>query len=164
MRSLPLTLLGLGLLPVAHGAFYLPGIAPEDFAGGDEVSVAVNKLNSVKTQLPFDYYRFNFCAPETVQNKNENLGEVLAGEKIESSPYEFFMGKNEYCKVGNGQADALLLFVVVVAAVVVIVVLFLLPAHCVFSQIVFGKLTLPSSVCPPVCMRMWSSAKDSLPN
>ena len=59
----------------------------------------MNKLNSVKTQLPFDYYRFNFCAPEDIENKRENLGEVLAGEKIETSPYEFFMGKNEYCKV-----------------------------------------------------------------
>ena len=89
----------LGVLDASHAAFYLPGIAPSEFQGGDEVPVTVNKLNSVKTQLPFDYYRFNFCEPEEVKNKNENLGEVLAGEKIETSPYQFFMGKNEYCKV-----------------------------------------------------------------
>jgi transmembrane 9 superfamily protein 2/4 len=88
-----------GLVGSANAAFYLPGIAPTDFQGGDEVDVAVNKLNSVKTQLPFDYYRFNFCAPVQVKKKNENLGEVLAGEKIETSPYAFIAGRNEYCKV-----------------------------------------------------------------
>ena len=60
----------------ANAAFYLPGIAPSEFAGGDEVVVTVNKLNSVKTQLPFDYYRFNFCAPDDIKKKSENLGEV----------------------------------------------------------------------------------------
>jgi transmembrane 9 superfamily protein 2/4 len=89
----------LFVIALVDGAFYLPGIAPTDYQGGDEVLVSVNKLNSVKTQLPFDYYRFNFCSPSEVKNKNENLGEVLAGEKIETSPYEFVLGKNEYCKI-----------------------------------------------------------------
>ena len=90
-----LSVVSLGNEGVGVSAFYLPGIAPAEFKGGEAVPVAVNKLNSVKTQLPFDYYRFNFCAPNEVENKRENLGEVLAGEKIENSPYEFFMGKDE---------------------------------------------------------------------
>lgn len=89
----------LGFLVQSRLAFYLPGIAPAEFKGGENVPVAVNKLSSVRTQLPFDYYRFNFCTPNEVENKRENLGEVLAGEKIESSPYQFSMGKDEYCKI-----------------------------------------------------------------
>ena len=100
-NALALVMMLVSLVPSTEAAFYLPGMAPTAYVGGDTVPVAVNKLNSVKTQLPFDYYRFNFCSPEEVENKRENLGEVLAGEKIESSPYEFIMGRDEYCKVGS---------------------------------------------------------------
>ncbi|KAG2241322.1 hypothetical protein Bca52824_096693 [Brassica carinata] len=34
-------------------SFYLPGVAPQDFEKGDELKVKVNKLTSIKTQLPY---------------------------------------------------------------------------------------------------------------
>ena len=78
------------LLPLCHtrAAFYLPGVAPVQFEEGQKVDMFVNKMSSVKTQLPFDYYDLNFCKPETVEAKEENLGQVLAGERTETAGYQ----------------------------------------------------------------------------
>ena len=47
----------------------------------------VNKLSSIKTQLPYDYYFLDYCKPEAIKNSAENLGEVLRGDRIENSVY-----------------------------------------------------------------------------
>ena len=47
-------------------AFYLPGVAPHDFKSGEEVELKVNKLSSIHTQLPYDYYSLHFCKPKEV--------------------------------------------------------------------------------------------------
>ncbi|KAK6126952.1 hypothetical protein DH2020_039304 [Rehmannia glutinosa] len=70
----------------AH-SFYLPGVAPQDFVKGDLLKVKVNKLTSVKTQLPYSYYSLPYCKPEKIVDSAENLGEVLRGDRIENSPY-----------------------------------------------------------------------------
>jgi transmembrane 9 superfamily protein 2/4 len=83
-------------------AFYLPGVAPREFASGEKVELKVileflcvrydvnsqvNKLTSVRTQLPYDYYSHKFCKPHGgVQATAENLGEFLSGDRIENSP------------------------------------------------------------------------------
>lgn len=54
------------LLLVAADAFYLPGIAPREYADGERVDVRVHKLSSPKTQLPYDYYSLPFCKPAEV--------------------------------------------------------------------------------------------------
>lgn len=41
--------------------FYLPGVAPVTFGFCDSVDVKVNKLTSVHTQLPIEYYSMPFC-------------------------------------------------------------------------------------------------------
>ena len=41
--------------------FYLPGVAPATFGFCENVDVKVNKLTSVHTQLPLDYYSMPFC-------------------------------------------------------------------------------------------------------
>lgn len=94
-------------------AFYLPGVAPHSFSGGEAVELKVNKLryckydesiffrrinqtsrhfvqlSSVHTQLPFDYYSLKFCKPDGgVKPYSENLGEFLRGDRIENSAYE----------------------------------------------------------------------------
>ncbi len=50
----------------------------------------VNKLDSVKTQLPYRYYDLPFCAPakEALIEDTENLGEILSGDVIETSKFE----------------------------------------------------------------------------
>lgn len=41
--------------------FYLPGVAPVTFGFCEDVDIKVNKLTSVHTQLPLDYYSMPFC-------------------------------------------------------------------------------------------------------
>lgn len=101
-RSLSLcTLAPLILLLLIHGGycFYLPGVAPQDFEKGDPLKVKVNKLTSTKTQLPYTYYSLPYCHPQTIVDSRENLGEVLRGDRIENSPYEFKMREPQTCNI-----------------------------------------------------------------
>jgi hypothetical protein len=76
--------------------FYLPGSYPILYGIGDSLSVKVNSLTSIDTEIPFTYYSLPFCQPsEGVKDSAENLGELLMGDRIESSPYKFKMYKNE---------------------------------------------------------------------
>ncbi|KAL5658866.1 hypothetical protein ACJX0J_032029, partial [Zea mays] len=66
---------------------------------GDPLPVKVNKLTSIKTQLPYTYYSLPFCKPDTIVDSAENLGEVLRGDRIENSPYVFKMGEPKMCQI-----------------------------------------------------------------
>ncbi|KAG6587821.1 Transmembrane 9 superfamily member 8 [Cucurbita argyrosperma subsp. argyrosperma] len=79
--------------------FYLPGVAPQDFHKGDPLRVKVNKLTSIKTQLPYSYYSLPYCTPKQIFDSAENLGEVLRGDRIENSPFEFKMREPEMCTI-----------------------------------------------------------------
>ena len=83
-------LLALALCAAAE-AFYLPGVAPQDYARDDIVYMKVNKLSSTRTQLPFEYYSLPYCRPSKVAHSVENLGEVLRGDRIENSLYSLEM-------------------------------------------------------------------------
>ncbi|CAI9779675.1 unnamed protein product [Fraxinus pennsylvanica] len=85
-------------IATAH-CFYLPGVAPQDLRKGDILKVKVNKLASVKTQLPYSYYSLPYCKPDKIVDSAENLGEVLRGDRIENSPYEFKMREPQICNV-----------------------------------------------------------------
>lgn len=84
---------------VAVEAFYLPGVAPRDYLPGQTVDLKVNKLDSVQTQLPYDYYSLPFCKPKEVVEAAENLGEIMAGDIIENSAYELQMKKDSACQL-----------------------------------------------------------------
>ncbi|KAJ4957918.1 hypothetical protein NE237_025029 [Protea cynaroides] len=76
--------------------FYLPGSYPHKYSVGDQLSVKVNSLTSIETEMPFSYYSLPFCKPaEGVKDSAENLGELLMGDRIENSPYRFRMYTNE---------------------------------------------------------------------
>eukprot|EP00567_Pseudictyota_dubia_P014146 CAMPEP_0197438066 /NCGR_PEP_ID=MMETSP1175-20131217/5124_1 /TAXON_ID=1003142 /ORGANISM="Triceratium dubium, Strain CCMP147" /LENGTH=674 /DNA_ID=CAMNT_0042967723 /DNA_START=131 /DNA_END=2155 /DNA_ORIENTATION=+ len=80
-------------------AFYLPGVNPQSFAEGDPVKLKVNKMTSQKTLMPVDYYRLPFCQPEGgPKMDNENLGEFLSGDRIESTPYRLQMKTEMFCE------------------------------------------------------------------
>lgn len=113
MRAALATCAWLLLCLQAH-AFYLPGVAPQDYekvrhvaggaclpgqrrrssATGAQVqaqkipSLKMNKLSSSKTQLPYEYYSLPYCRPEKVISSAENLGEVLRGDRIVNSRYQ----------------------------------------------------------------------------
>ncbi|XP_077465328.1 transmembrane 9 superfamily protein member 5 isoform X2 [Stigmatopora argus] len=87
-------------------AFYLPGLAPvsfcEDAKGGEDcqtqIQLFVNRLDSVESVLPYEYDVFDFCKDAKEMRPSENLGQVLFGERIESSPYKFNFKQDVKCK------------------------------------------------------------------
>uniref|UniRef100_A0A8C6KJM8 Transmembrane 9 superfamily member n=1 Tax=Nothobranchius furzeri TaxID=105023 RepID=A0A8C6KJM8_NOTFU len=82
----------LGFVLVAYfcscSAFYLPGLAPVSFCekvkDNEECEVGLSLTNHNSWKLKFD-----FCKDEKEKRPSENLGQVLFGERIESSPYKF---------------------------------------------------------------------------
>ncbi|XP_077433679.1 transmembrane 9 superfamily protein member 5 isoform X2 [Vanacampus margaritifer] len=87
-------------------AFYLPGLAPVSFCEdgeGDpdcqkEIQLFVNRLDSVESVLPYEYDVFDFCKDAKEMRPSENLGQVLFGERIESSPYKFKFKQDVKCE------------------------------------------------------------------
>jgi len=70
-----------------------------EYPEGGKVELKVNGLTSVKTQLPYGFYELPYCRPAEIHDSIENLGEILAGDLIENSPFELRMLQNETCKV-----------------------------------------------------------------
>ncbi|KAK7080615.1 Transmembrane 9 superfamily member 4 [Halocaridina rubra] len=80
--------------------FYVPGVAPVEFAKGAPVEVKAVKMTSSQTQLPYDYYSLQLCRPRNgTLYKSENLGEVLRGDRIVNTPYDVHMDQGVACKL-----------------------------------------------------------------
>ena len=60
--------------PIAHG---LPMVSKLHIVGG------------LHPRLPFEYYTLPFCKPTVIERKHETLGEILMGDRIETSNYNF---------------------------------------------------------------------------
>lgn len=100
MRLLLVAALALFACAASPAAgFYIPGIAPRNFKYGELVELKVNKVTSVRAQLPFSYYSLPVCKPETVLENPENLGEVLSGDVIENSAFVIKMMEPTNCAV-----------------------------------------------------------------
>uniref|UniRef100_A0A8B9H506 Transmembrane 9 superfamily member n=1 Tax=Astyanax mexicanus TaxID=7994 RepID=A0A8B9H506_ASTMX len=83
------------LVFISVSGFYLPGLAPVSFCEEeksedcqDEIQLFVNRLDSVESVLPYEYDMFDFCKDNEEKRPSENLGQVLFGERIETSPYK----------------------------------------------------------------------------
>uniref|UniRef100_A0A8C7ZA92 Transmembrane 9 superfamily member n=1 Tax=Oryzias sinensis TaxID=183150 RepID=A0A8C7ZA92_9TELE len=106
-RRIPLSFVLFILLVVycfSCSAFYLPGLAPVSFCEEKdipecqtEIQLFVNRLDSVESVLPYEYDVFDFCKDVKETRPSENLGQVLFGERIESSPYKFHFKKDVKC-------------------------------------------------------------------
>jgi len=81
----------------------LPGVAPQDYNIHDPIDLKVNKLDSVKTQLPYDFYSLPFCRPKVIEEAAENLGEILTGDRIETSAYQLLMLEPVNCEILCGK-------------------------------------------------------------
>ena len=79
------------LLAVSPGnAFYLPGSYMHTYSQGESISAKVNSLTSIETEMPFNYYSLPYCRPKGgIKKSAENLGELLMGDQIDNSPYQF---------------------------------------------------------------------------
>lgn len=94
-----LVLASLLLIEYSNAIFYLPGVAPRQFLDGQDVEMSVNKLTSVRTQFPYEYYSLPVCKPDVIVDKAENLGELLSGDRIENSLYQLKMKVKEECQI-----------------------------------------------------------------
>ena len=108
LSSAPLSTL-LILTPALTSAFYLPGVAPTSYSTGDKVPLHVNRLTpafsaqdeQIHSAFAFDYYypAFMFCRPQGgPKDVRESLGSIIFGDRIQTSPFELQMAKNETCK------------------------------------------------------------------
>ena len=82
------------------------GLAPREYAKGQLVPMRVNKLTSVRWQVPYSFYSLPFCQPHTAEYAAENLGEVLQGSVIQNAPFELRLGVSglrALCKVQLSQ-------------------------------------------------------------
>ncbi|XP_065575897.1 transmembrane 9 superfamily member 2-like isoform X2 [Artemia franciscana] len=85
--------------------FYLPGLAPVNYCKADNeknnckstVQLFVNRLTSEEHILPYDYSQFDFCTASEEVSPVENLGQVVFGERIKSSPYELKFLEDASC-------------------------------------------------------------------
>lgn len=60
----------------------------------------MNKLTSVHTQLPYDFYSLPFCQPPNgISEFAENLGEILTGDIIQNSAYKVMMKIKTSCQL-----------------------------------------------------------------
>ncbi|KAL2355119.1 endosomal P24A protein-like protein [Cryomyces antarcticus] len=102
------------LAPNLSSAFYLPGVAPTSYKAGDKVPLHVNHLTpsqsardaQVRSVFSFDYYHqaFHFCKPDGGPRYiSESLGSILFGDRIQTSPFELHMARNETCKAACGE-------------------------------------------------------------
>mmetsp|Transcript_4729 Transcript_4729/g.19269 ORF Transcript_4729/g.19269 Transcript_4729/m.19269 type:complete len:656 (-) Transcript_4729:730-2697(-) len=100
-RTTPLgVVVGVAAAATLASGFYLPGVAPREYKYMEKVELKVNKLTSIHTQIPYDYYSHKFCKPRGgVKTSAENLGEFLSGDRIENSPYVLLMRQDEFCKI-----------------------------------------------------------------
>ncbi len=81
--------------------FYIPGVAPTEYAREDKLELKAVKMTSVRTQLPYEYYTLPFCKPKdgSVHYKSLNLGEVLRGDRIVNTPYVLHVMEDLPCQV-----------------------------------------------------------------
>lgn len=87
------------LCSLVHGSFYVPGVSPESWKIGQDIHLNVNKITSVTTLLPYEYYYLPFCSPLTPEEEQENLGEIMSGDSIKASLYSLKMKTNVKCQV-----------------------------------------------------------------
>ena len=81
-------------------AFYVPGVAPTEYKQGDLLDIKAVSMTSMKTQLPYEYYSLPFCPPEGEKRyKSLNLGEVLRGDRIVTTPYLLHLLDASRCKI-----------------------------------------------------------------
>ncbi|KDO23115.1 hypothetical protein SPRG_11959 [Saprolegnia parasitica CBS 223.65] len=96
------SLVSLALLltsSLVDAAFYVPGVAPESWEEGAALPLNVNKITSVKTLVPYEYYYLPFCAPSAPEEQQENLGEIMSGDAIMNSMYSLHMHKDVRCQI-----------------------------------------------------------------
>ncbi|KAJ2953877.1 hypothetical protein O0L34_g1505 [Tuta absoluta] len=64
----------------------------------NDLPLYVNRLNTEKSFIPFEYHDFDFCISDETQSPALSLGQVLLGDRIRPSPYKVNFLENVDCK------------------------------------------------------------------
>ena len=70
----------------------------KSYKNGEKINLISGTVNSFKTQIPFDYYYLDICAPEDVVLIPSNLGEILLSGKSYQTGFELSINES---KVGQ---------------------------------------------------------------
>mmetsp|Transcript_19139 Transcript_19139/g.45644 ORF Transcript_19139/g.45644 Transcript_19139/m.45644 type:complete len:181 (+) Transcript_19139:156-698(+) len=105
-----IALFALGCYEV--NSYYLPGTFPQAYSVGAKLQAEVNSLRSYKSELAYDFYSFPVCKPVNGVRRsptNVNIGTLLTGQRIQNTPYNFTLLKDEtgiaLCQRGPLTAD-----------------------------------------------------------
>lgn len=81
-------------------AFLLPGIAVNDFSPNDFISVRATRLTSSTSSIPYSYFSVPFCQPsEIFQAQPISIAQILVGESVYPTAYDFAFNRNDHCKL-----------------------------------------------------------------
>lgn len=86
-------------------AYYVPGVAPIAYSKGDPVPVLANGLHSLSGVAPYRYYVAPFCRPPIIETNKESLGQILMGDRFETSPYTLKMQEDQKCETLKCEND-----------------------------------------------------------
>eukprot|EP00756_Hemistasia_phaeocysticola_P017344 Hpha_TRINITY_DN15533_c2_g4::TRINITY_DN15533_c2_g4_i1::g.105207::m.105207/K17086/TM9SF2_4; transmembrane 9 superfamily member 2/4 len=108
MRQISALVLG-ALVQGAAGYHYLPGMELRDYNKGEPVGpVKVNSLFSHDGIVTYDPYSLKFCSPSKDEikkrSKQEKLGEIIWGDRIEPSLYRAEMMVDVKCRLVDCEA------------------------------------------------------------
>jgi len=96
---LVLTVCAFYTMTTTNAFHFPPDWHPRTFVKGEDVPLNVNALTSVHTLIPKDYYQLPFCKGDDGRMAEQNLGEFLTGNKIQSSPYLVKMLEEVRCRI-----------------------------------------------------------------
>ena len=72
---------------------------PKLYEMGEPVPLWVNSMTSPSEPYSVDSYRYPFCHPDGgPHQRTESFSQMLAGEKVYSSPYDLVMKRDEFCR------------------------------------------------------------------
>ena len=67
----------------------------KSYKNGEKINLISGTVNSFKTQIPFDYYYLDICAPEDVVLIPSNLGEILLSGKSYQTGFELSINESK---------------------------------------------------------------------
>jgi len=89
---------------VSLSSVLFPGVSPEEYTPGDEISMMIGLVKSEKTHVPFEYYNLPVCpahlSAQKVKRRRKNLGERLGGHSVAMpAPYDIRLKEDISCQV-----------------------------------------------------------------
>ena len=71
----------------------------KSFKEGEKINIISGTVNSFKTQIPYDLYYLDVCAPEDDVLIDTNLGERLISGKLYKTGFQLSINQNKKCEI-----------------------------------------------------------------